>query len=121
MEQRHLIENSNARPGDVFVPNWRGRPTAFDIVVTSPTCKSNLPLSSKKTGAVVFETFGGIDKDADFHLRQIALKTAAKSSKPSAVVVKQFYQRQSVLLQRSCASMIVSRAPPPPSPDIIGP
>ena len=146
LEQRHLIEESNNRPGDVFIPDWRGRPTAFDYAVTSPMCKTHLPYSSKQTGAalertkagkirkhgaqctrngirfvpVVFETFGGLDSDATFHLRHIAIKSAARSSRPSSNAVTHFFQRQSVICQRYCSAMITARAPQHPA-DIIGP
>ena len=147
LEQRNLIEDSNTRPGDVFLPSWQRQPTAFDIVVTHPTCKSNLIEAARRSGAamdkakaekfrkhgercrrinirfvpVAYETFGGLDKDAEFHLSKIAAKTAYKSSKPASVVVSHFKQRQSVLLHKSCAAMIIARAPPPPPPDIVGP
>ena len=37
VELRNLLSSSNARPGDVTIPNWHsGRPLAIDVAVTSP-------------------------------------------------------------------------------------
>lgn len=145
-EARSLIPNSQTRPGDFFLQNWRGRQTAFDVAVTSPLGRSVLPRSSKKAGAaletmkaskinkharpcqangiafipLVVETLGGWDSDALFHLRAIAKQTAARSATQAPVVIRQFFQRLSVLLQRSNAALIAARAPAPPPPYIIG-
>ena len=145
-EPRALVPDSQRRPGDVFIPHWRGRPHAFDVAVTSPLCASNLQQASNSTGAaiekmkkakigkhfqscrrqgitfmpLVVETLGGWDSEASFHLAKIAEMTAHRSTKRAADVKRHFFQRLSILLQRANSSLIATRAPPPPAPHVTG-
>ena len=145
-EARSLVPDSQRRPGDVYIPTWRHRPHAFDVAVTSPLCASNLPQSSTTTGSalekmkvvknnkhfhqcrrqgivfvpLVVETLGGWDPEAVFHLKSIAEKTAHRSNQRPTFVVKHFFQRLSVILQRANSSLIATRAPPPPPPHVTG-
>ena len=145
-EARALVSNSQSRPGDIFLQNWRGRQTAFDVAVTSPLSKTALPRSSIAAGAalesmkaakmnkhsrpcqangisfvpLVVETLGGWDGDALFHLRLIAKQTSARSASLASTATRHFFQRLSVLLQRANASLIAARAPPPAPPHIVG-
>ena len=52
-EPRALVPDSQRRPGDVYIPHWRGRPHAFDVAVTSPLCASNLQQVSNSSGAAL--------------------------------------------------------------------
>ena len=36
VKEARLIANSQSRPGDIFLQNWRGRQTAFDVAIMSP-------------------------------------------------------------------------------------
>ena len=131
-----MVPDTQTRPGDVFLPNWRHRPHAFDVAVTSPLCASNLPQSSVATGSalekmkvaknnkhfhncrrqnivfvpLVVETLGGWDPEAAFHLKSIAEKTAHRSNQRPNYVVKHFFQRLSVILQRANSALIATRA-----------
>ena len=144
--EARLVANSQSRPGDVFLPNWRGKQTAFDIAVTSPLSQSALPRSSSTAGAaitamksskmrkhfqpcrangvsfvpLVVETLGGWDTDAIDHLRGIVKKAASRSPSPTETAIRQLFQRLSVLLQRANAGLIAARAPPLPPPHVIG-
>ena len=130
----------------LFLQNWRGRQTAFDVAVTSPLSRSALPQSSKTAGAalasmkankinkhsracqangiafvpLVAETLGGWETDALFHLRAIAKQTAARSASQAPIAIRQFFQRLSVLLQRANAALIAARAPAQAPPHILG-
>ena len=53
VSEARLIANSQSRPGDIFLPNWRSRQTAFDVAVTSPLSQSALPQSSSTPGAAI--------------------------------------------------------------------
>ena len=145
-EARSLIPSNRTRPGDIFLQNWRGRQTAFDIAVTSPLGRSVLPQSSKTAVAalsamkanktnkhsrpcqangiafipLVVERLGGWEADALFHLRAIAKQTAARSASLAPIAIRQFFQRLSVLLQRSNAALIAARAPAQAPPHILG-
>ena len=145
-EARDLISGNRSRPGDIFLPSWRGRQTAFDVAVTSPLSQSSLPRASKESGAaidsmkalkmnkhfracqtngvhfvpLVVETLGGWDSDAVHHLQAIAKQTSSRSSFGASSVISHFFQRLSVLLQRANASLIAARAPAPPPPHVLG-
>ena len=145
-EVRSLVPDSQKRPGDVYIPTWRNRPHAFDVAVTSPLCASHVSQSSTSAGAalekmkvlknnkhyrqchrqgivfvpLVVETLGGWDAEAIFHLKSIAEKTAHRSNQRPAFVIKHFFQRLSVILQRANAALMATRAPPPPPPHVTG-
>ena len=145
-EARSLISSSQSRPGDIFIPNWRGRQTAFDVAVTSPLSQSALPRSAVTTGAaidsmkssklnkhfrhcqtngisfvpLVVETLGGWDPDAVHFLQTFAKLSSSRSFSNPSLVVRHFFQRLSVVLQRANAALIANRAPPPPPPHVIG-
>ena len=146
VKEARLVANSQTRPGDIFLPNWRGRQTAFDVAVTSPLGQSILPRSATKAGAaldamktsklnkhfracqsngvffvpLVVETLGGWDSDAVFHLRAIAKQACSRSPSPSETAIRQLFQRLSVILQRANSGMIAARAPPLPPPHVLG-
>ena len=69
---------------------------------------------------LVVETLGGWDAEAIFHLKSIAEKTAHRSNQRPAFVIKHFFQRLSVILQRANAALMATRAPPPPPPHVTG-
>ena len=69
---------------------------------------------------LVVETLGGWDPEAVFHLKSIAEKTAHRSNHRPSFVVKHFFQRLSVILQRANSSLIATRAPPQPPPHVTG-
>ena len=145
-EVRSLVPDNDSRPGDVFLPTWRGRPYAFDVAVTSPLCASNVQQAASNTGAalekmkatknakhfvscrrnnisfmpLVVKTLGGWDSEASFHLQKIAEMTSQRSSERAAGVTRHFFQRLSVILQRANASLMATRAPPLPPPQILG-
>ena len=52
-EARDLITGNQSRPGDIFLPSWHRRQTAFDVAVTSPLSQSALPRASRETGAAI--------------------------------------------------------------------
>ena len=146
IKEARVVAHSQSRPGDIFIDNWRGKQTAFDVAVTSPLSQTALPQSHKTAGAalsimkthklnkhhrpcqingiafvpLVVETLGGWDIDAVFHLRSIAKMSASRSCPQSEVPIRQLFQRLSILLQRANAGLIASRAPPPPPPHIVG-
>ena len=110
-------------------------PTAFNIVVTSPLCQSNLDAASRTAGAsitkmkenklrihaascnnsdiayvpLIVETIGGWDKVAVFHIKKMSKQAASRTPLPNPDI--HTFQRLSILLQRALASAILSRAP----------
>ena len=69
---------------------------------------------------VVFETFGGLESVARFHLKHIASKAASKSSKPNDVVPTPFF-REAISHSPAQSGMILAFAPLSPSTQIVGP
>ena len=67
---------------------------------------------------LVVETLGGWDSEAAFHLKSIAEKTAHRSNQRPSYVVKHFFQRLSVILQRANSALIATRAPLPLLPTL---
>ena len=146
IKEARLIANSQSRPGDIFLQNWRGKQTAFDVAVTSPLSQSALSHSHKTPGAalatikahknnkhsracqtngvafvlLVVKTLGGWEVDAIFHLRAIAKQSAVCAPLHAESATRHLFQRLSVLLQHTNAGLIAARAPPLPSPHIIG-
>ena len=53
VKEARVVANSLSRPGDIFLQNWRGKQTAFDVAVTSPLSKTALPHSHKTPGAAL--------------------------------------------------------------------
>jgi hypothetical protein len=112
-----------------------------DVAVTSPLSQTSLGQAASTTGAalhlmkskknskhenschqqgirfvpLVVETLGGWEWDADalLHLREIAKRSASRSDCSSSSVVRHFFQRLAVLLQRANAGLIDSRGPSP--------
>ena len=140
-EMPGLLPGSQARPADVFIPNWvDGRKIAFDVSVVSPTQDAIVTRASDVTGAaiemrkadknrknfdqcraqgiffqpLVVETFGGWDKDALTFLKKIAGQGARRWGKKHSLEVKHFFQRLSVALQRGNATLLISRDSEPP-------
>ena len=146
IKEARVVLNSQSRPGDIFLQNWKGRQTAFDVAVTSPLSQTALPQSHKIAGAalasmkstkfnkhsrpcqvngvafipLVVETLGGWDADAVSHLRAIAKHSAARAPLTGENASRHLFQRLSVLLQRANAGMIAARAPPLPPPHVLG-
>ena len=69
---------------------------------------------------LVVETLGGWDAVAVTHLRAIAKQASVRSPAGQEIVIRQLFQRLSILLQRANAGLIAARAPPLPPPCILG-
>jgi hypothetical protein len=137
-EARGLLSSSLSKPGDIFLPNWKGRRTALDVTVTSPLCKSYVRKASTTTGAALdircqtkrrvhdaqcrqqgiffiplaVETLGGWETEAASTIRAMALQLASRTCTPNSIVVNQTFQRLGVLLQRGNAALLALHGPP---------
>jgi hypothetical protein len=127
------------KPGNIFLPNWKGRKTALDITVISPLCQSYVKQASKTTGAalairaqekrrvhhahcraqgikfvpLVVESLGGWDADAVAIIREMTKQMAFRSNTPPSVAINQSFQCMGILLQRSNATLMAMRGPSP--------
>ena len=60
------------------------------------------------------------DSEASLHLSKLAEMASQRLSERAASLTRHFFQRLSVILQRAKASLMATRAPPLPSPHILG-
>jgi hypothetical protein len=131
----HLIPGSLSRPADIFIPTWRDRKKmAFDVSVVSPVQSAILDRAVDTPGAalamrkatkicahevcrnqdinfvpLIVETFGGWDKDAVIHLKEMASCMARRTGENPSTAKRHLFQRLSVILQRGNASLLISR------------
>ena len=125
MEKNH-ITLTNSKPGDIFLPVWRnGRPSAFDVTVTSSLQSSTINAAGIRTGAALtvaedrkiskhfdscrevgvdfvplaVEVLGGWSQAAVDHLVQLASRAADRRGKPRSQVKTYMFQKLSLYLQ----------------------
>ena len=137
-EHRHLLPNTQERPGDVSIANWRHDQTAaLDYTVVSPFTASVLTRAAVERGytakqaeqtkdhkylhrckqqGLLFipcavETCGGWGKQARKAFYRLSYMMAGQSGRTVQEEMRWLYQRHSVTLQRSNARMVLRRAP----------
>ena len=69
---------------------------------------------------LVVETLGGWDSEAVSHLREFARRSCSCSGRPPSSVIRHFFQRLAIQLQRANAGLIDCRGQPPPDSHVIG-
>ena len=132
VELRNLLSSSNARPGDVTIPNWHsGRPLAIDVAVTSPFTlfgmRSEEPADSYDLvykhrkydrrfrgkepifAALVMESTGGLSQEALSLLKSIFRFASRRQNIQHCVYVGRAWARLSCNLQTSVAQSILNR------------
>lgn len=134
-EPPYLINNSEARPADVYIPVWTGgQPVAIDVSVTSPLADSYILKASKEVGAAasiradvkrgkysavcaehgmqftpfVLETFGGFDKDAIEIISKLSRAIASRCSLAPGEVKMRALHKISHTMQKVIAATFVS-------------
>ena len=146
-EIRGLLPGTDARPADIFLPSWdRGRDTALDVTVISPlqlnlvdrsALNHDLALDtafSRKMASrfeecraqsvslipLAVETFGGWHSKATVQLKRIASGLARQTVANESIVIRHFFQKLAICLQRTNASLLISRQTNFPPTDIDG-
>ena len=133
MEKKNILGDvPGRRPGDVTIPNWRAcKGLAIDVAVTCPFSSHNLSclepcesyaLSKKHAkydeqfkrsdfefAAVVFETTGGMTKEAMEVLRQVFRFAAKHQNIPLSVYCGRAWARLACNLQSSMSQAILNR------------
>ena len=139
LEPSGLLQDSQQRPGDIVLPIWScGQKLAVDVTIVSPFQTSLLPNASEQSGfaarraeerkisasesicqesglgfqPVAFETSSGISPSSSSFLKTLLSRCADVSFVPRALVIRQFFQKSSVIIQRLNSNMIISRSPP---------
>ena len=124
----------------------RGKDVAFDVTICSPlsasyvarsarepssTLNSSLEMKYRKHGHhcrrknVIFcplpvQTLGSWHPDAFLELKHIGEALTKRSPADDKTVIRHFFQRLAVLLQRGNAHLLLSRQPSYPAPQFIG-
>ena len=147
LQFRGLLPGSDARPADVFLPDWdKGRDAALDVTVVSPLQQNlvdrcavdhDLALDTayrrKMTSRfdecravnvslipLAVETFGGWHRSAAVELKRIASRLARQTNATESVVVSHFFQKLAICLQRTNASLLLSGQTEFPSSEVDG-
>jgi hypothetical protein len=141
-EERNLFDSSAARPGDITVSGWarcQGKPTAFDVTVTSPLQQSclvhtitnpNFALMKAAEAKVakchdlcsscgmefvplVVSTFGAWDSIAADNIREMAKLQASNNGCAISQTVKHTFEKLAICLQRGNGNLLFNRNPTP--------
>jgi len=137
-EPKNLIRNSEMRPADFGIPDYRpGIFMAYDVAVTDPSQTYYVSKSSSVSGhaaeaysilklskysdaldrdvtldltPLIVESFGRWSSSSLIFFRSLSLWLAARNPSSSATIIKsRLFQKASIILQRSNAKMILSR------------
>ena len=146
-EERDLLPDTQARPGDVLIPHWTGgRDTALDMTVINPLQTQLVGQAATRAGAALeaaytrkmnqageacrreglvfvpmpWETLGGWHEETVEQTKKLASAQARQTGEDRGDTIRHLYQKLSVLLTRGNAALLLNRQPAPPSPDIDG-
>ena len=141
-EVRDLISGSDARPADLFLPNWSsGQDTALDVTVVNPLQISMVHQAARTPGyalskaydrkvakhgelcqqsGVVFtplplETLGGWHDITVKEVKKIASALSRQTGANESETISHVIQRMSVLLIKGNAALLLNRKPMFPS------
>ena len=137
-EERALIPGRNARPADVYIPNWvGGRDTALDVTVVSPLQQALVDRAADEPGFALthayqrkmrqshedcnsegisfiplpVETLGSWHIQAVGNITRLARKLARHTGREDEEVVRHLFQRLGILLMKGNAALMLSRSP----------
>ena len=137
-EPKNLIRNSDQRPADFGIHDYRpGIFMAYDVAVTDPSQVAFVSISSSVAGhaaesyanrkfskyadaldrdvtlnltPLIVESFGRWSLSSSLFFRSLASWLAARNPSTSLPVIKsRLFQKASIILQRANAKMILSR------------
>ena len=136
-EAPHLLPNSAARPGDIFLRHWsRGKDAALDVTITSPLAASNMQGAAEEAGSslrkaferklrgaaevcreqglafipVAMETFGGLHTAAIDQLKQLGVALARRTGQEDQEATRHLFQRVSLNLMKGNAALFLARS-----------
>ena len=137
-EVRDLISGSEARPADLFLPNWTGgQDTALDVTVVNPLQISMIQQAARTPGyalsksfdrkvakhgelcqraGVVFvplplETLGGWHETTVKEVKKIASALSRQTGANEGETICHVIQRMSILLIKGNAALLLNRRP----------
>ena len=146
-EERGIIDEDDSRPADVKIPMWiRGKDVAYDVTVCSPLSASYVQRSAREASHTLntsfenkhrkhgdhcrrqnvaffplpVQTLGSWHPEAAVELRRIGDALAKRSPGDDKTVIRHFFQRLGIVLQRGNAHLLLSRQPSYPPTALIG-
>ena len=146
-EERDLLTDSQARPGDILIPHWTGgRDTALDMTVINTLQTQLVGKAATTAGAALevaysrkmnqageacrreglvfvampWETLGGWHDQTVEQIKKLASAQARQTGEDRSETTRHLYQKLSVLLTRGNASLLLNRRPSFPSPETDG-
>ena len=146
-EVRDLVVGSDARPADLFLPNWTGgQDTALDIIVVNPAQVAMVQQAAVTPGFALsksydrkvakhsdpcrqagvsfiplpFETLGGWHEVTVCEVKKIASALSRHTGTNEGETIKHVIQRISVLLIKGNAALLLNRLPSFPSTATVG-
>ena len=146
-EVRDLVAGTEARPADLFLPNWTaGQDTALDITVVNPLQISMVQQAAVTPGYALtksferkvakhgescqqagvcftplpFETLGGWHDSTVCEVKKIASSLSRHTGSSEGETIKHVIQRLSILLIKGNAALLLNRFPTFPSPSTDG-
>ena len=147
MEKRVLIPNSNSRPADLLLCNWTsGKDTSLDITIINALRSVLVSLAAEHPGHALsvaygnkwrlygelceaegmsfiplpFDTLGAPHEVTVQQLTKLAKALSRANGSEEADSIRHLFQRVSMLLTRSNASLILNRKPVLLDPSIDG-
>lgn len=138
MEQKHLIPDTNAKPGDIFLPGWlNGQDVAMDVSVTSPLQQSLVHKSAVSAGTaaevrykskifdhsdeckanniffqpLILETTGGWHPKSYAVLKRLGTQLSSHTEKSPSESVSHFMKSLAISLVKSNTALFRSRKP----------
>ena len=146
-EVRDLVPGSEARPADLFLPNWTaGQDTALDVTVVNPLQISMVQNAAVTPGYALtksfdrkvakhgescqqagvcftplpFETLGGWHEKTVSEVKKIASSLSRHTGASEGETISDVIQRLSILVIKGNAALLLNRFPTYPSPPTDG-
>ena len=146
-EGQHLLPGDDRRPADVLIPNWaQGRDAALDITIVYPLQHETVAGAAANPGhalsyahdrkmrgawedcrragisfiPIVFESLGGVHPKAEAELRKLASAMASRSGQEEEEASRHSFNRMSILLMKSNATILSNRIPSFPNAETDG-
>ena len=146
-EVKDLLQGSDGRPADLFIPSWTGgQDTALDVTVVNPLQVAMVHQAANTPGhalkkafdrkiakhgepcrkaGVIFiplpmETLGGWHEVTVKEVKKIGGALARHTGAEESITLSHIVQRLSVLLIKGNAALLLNRSPSSPPPNIDG-
>lgn len=117
-EVRDLLAGSEARPADLFIPNWtRGQDTALDVTMVNPLCTTMkddeawraVQASWGSVHTSPLESLGGMHEVTVKEVKKIASDLSRNTFGEKEDCSRHILQSLSILLMKGNAALLLNR------------